>query len=106
MIYTQTEQYVLADSIIEAICAIGGVTFVQLTSPHIKSAKLNILRGLYCVITRDYCIHPIRAARLICRTRQNVINQARKYMGYLQLKDPCVTKIYQQINQQLTTTKQ
>lgn len=106
MVHTPTEQYALADSIIEAVCAIGGVTFCQLTSPHVKSAKLNILRGLYCVITRDHCIHPTRAARLLCRTRQNVINQARKYMGYLQVKDPYITKIYREINNQLTTARQ
>lgn len=101
MIRTPTEQYILADHIIEVVCNIGDVAFEDFVSPKTKNSKLNILRGLYCVITRDYCIHPIYAANLACRTRQNVINQARKYMGYLQVKDPCVTALYKNIRNQL-----
>ena len=63
MMYSQTEQYLWADRILNAVCAVGGITFMQLVS-EIKTAKTNELRGLYCLITRDYNIHPERAARL------------------------------------------
>lgn len=96
MVYSQFEQYYLSDQIMRAVCEVGGVTFMQLCSA-VKSVKLNTLRGLYCLISRDYCIHPDRSARLLCRTRQNVINQARKYLQYVQAKDKYTLSIYNQI---------
>ena len=51
MMYSQTEQYLWADRILNAVCAVGGITFMQLVS-EIKTAKTNELRGLYCLITR------------------------------------------------------
>lgn len=96
MTYTQTEQYMWADRIMQAVCIVGGITFIQLISES-KTTKANELRGLYCLITRDYNIHPERAARLISRTRQNVINQARRYWQYLQAKDKVITGLYYKI---------
>lgn len=104
MIYSQYEQYELSDRIMRAVCEVGGVTFLQLCSTA-KTVKLNALRGLYCLISRDYCIHPDRSARLICRTRANVINQAKKYLEYLQAKDKYVLSLYNQIVQLLKTNK-
>lgn len=98
MIYSQTEQYLWADRIMSAVCAVGGITFMQLVSAH-KTTRLNELRGLYCLLTRDYCIHPKRAAQLIARTRQNVINQARQYLRYLQSKDKRITALYTKIKE-------
>lgn len=102
MIYSQYEQYELSDRIMRAVCEVGGITFLQLCSTA-KTVKLNTLRGIYCLISRDYLIHPDRSARLICRTRANVINQARKYLGYLQAKDKYVLTLYNQIIKLLKT---
>lgn len=96
MTYTQTEQYMWADRIMQAVCTVGGITFMQLVS-EARTTKTNELRGLYCLITRDYNIHPERAARLISRTRQNVINQTRRYWQYLQAKDKTITALYNKI---------
>lgn len=96
MVYNQFEQYYLSDQIMRAVCEVGEITFMQLCSA-VKTVKLNTLRGLYCLISRNYCIHPDRSARLLCRTRQNVINQARKYLQYIQVKDKYVVSIYNQI---------
>ena len=96
MVYNQIQQYEILDKIMKAVCKGGDVTFMQLCSTN-KSVKLNTLRGLYCLISRDYCIHPDRAARLLCRTRANVINQARKYLQYIQTKDKYTITIYNQI---------
>ncbi len=100
MTFSQTEQYMWADRIMNAVCTIGGITFMQLVS-ETKTVKTNELRGLYCLITRDYNIHPERAARLISRTRQNVINQTRRYWQYLQAKDKTIVSLYNKINDYL-----
>lgn len=89
-----------ADRIMNAVCTIGGITFIQLVS-EVKTAKTNELRGIYCLITRDYNIHPERAARLISRTRQNVINQTRRYWQYLQAKDKVIVNLYNRTKEYL-----
>lgn len=100
MTYSQTEQYMWADRIMNAVCTIGCITFMQLVS-ETKTVKTNELRGLYCLITRDYNIHPERAARLISRTRQNVINQTRRYWQYMQAKDKTIVSLYNKIKDYL-----
>lgn len=100
MVYSQTEQYLWADRILKAVCEVGEITFLQLVS-EAKTVKTNELRGLYCVLTRDYNIHPERAARLISRTRQNVINQTRRYWQYLQAKDKVLINLYHRIKELL-----
>lgn len=100
MTFSQTEQYMWADRIMNAVCTIGGITFIQLVS-EVKAAKTNELRGIYCLITRDYNIHPERAARLISRTRQNVINQTRRYWQYLQAKDKVIVNLYNRTKEYL-----
>ena len=96
MVYSQIQQYELADRIMRAACEVGQVTFMELCSAA-KNVKINTLRGLYCLISRGYCIHPSRAASLICRSRQNVINQARKYSQYIQIRDKYTLSIYNRI---------
>lgn len=105
MIYNQYQQYEISDRIMQAVCEVGKVTFMELCSA-VKTVKLNTLRGLYCLISRDYCIHPDRSARLLCRTRTNVINQARKYMQYVQSKDKYTLSIYNQIVELLKSNKE
>lgn len=103
MTLSQTEQYLWADRIMQAVCSVGGITFLDLIS-ETKTTKTNELRGLYCLLTREYCIHPERAARLIARSRQNVINQARRYMQYIQAKDKVLTNLYNRIKNQINAT--
>lgn len=103
MTHSQTEQYLWADRIMQAVCSVGGITFLDLIS-ETKATKTNELRGLYCLLTREYCIHPERAARLIARSRQNVINQARRYMQYIQVKDKVLTNLYNRIKNQINAT--
>lgn len=97
MVYNQIIQYIWCDRIMSAVCEIGEISFIELSSPNLKTVKLNTLRGIFCYITRDMCIHPDRAAMLICRTRQNVINQARKYAQYIQMKDKYILVYYNKI---------
>lgn len=57
MIYNQYQQYELSDRIMQAVCEVGKVTFMELCSA-VKTVKLNTLRGLYCLISRDIAFTP------------------------------------------------
>ena len=46
MIYNQYQQYEISDRIMQAVCEVGKVTFMELCST-VKTVKLNTLRGLY-----------------------------------------------------------
>lgn len=98
MQHSPLRQYEIANDILTTICSIGNVSFLQLCS-YQKSEKLNILRGLYYYCARENGVGPARAARLICRTRSNVINQARKYWHYIQVKDKDIMNLYNLINE-------
>lgn len=100
MYHNPLKQYEIADNILSTICEIGGVSFMEFCS-YKKTEHLNILRGLYCYIAREKGVASYRAARLICRSRCNIINQARKYWHYMQVKDPNITKMYNIINSKL-----
>lgn len=103
MIKNSIDQYATLDAITRALCRDAGVSFLALCSNR-KNKKLNTLRGVYCVLSRDYSVHPIRAAKMICRSRQNIINQARKYLGLIQVKDPLVLSVYNNVRNQLTVS--
>ena len=97
MYYNAFQQYAIANNVLSTICKVGNISFFEFCS-YRKTEHLNILRGLYCYISRERGVAPSRAARLICRTRCNILNQARKYWHYIQVKDPIVTELYNTIN--------
>lgn len=100
MVLTQTEQYMWADRILRAVCLVGEIPFTELVSER-RSDKTDKLRGLYCLLTRDLGVHPDRAARLISRTRQNIINQAKRYAQHVQVHDREITMLYSKIKENL-----
>ncbi len=100
MVRTQTEQYIWADKILRAVCLVGGIPFSELVSER-RSDKMDKLRGLYCLLTRDFGVHPDRAARLISRTRQNIINQAKRYAQHVQIHDREISMLYSEIKENL-----
>lgn len=100
MIYNPLEQYEIANGIVETICNIGNVSFLEFCSRK-KNTKLNALRGLYCYCAREKGVEPTRAGRFIGRSRCNVINQARKYWHYIQVKDKYITELYNRINEEV-----
>lgn len=87
MIKNQFEQYECADFLLKAICEANCISFGELISTK-KTNKLNALRGIFCFLSREYGVHPDRAARMLQRSRQNIINQAKKYLYYIQARDP------------------
>ena len=101
MIYSQSRQYEIASLILSAVCMTGNVSFFVLCSRK-RTTELNALRGIFCYITRCYCIHPDRTARLLCRSRSNVLNSARKYLGYLQQRDKYIMCLYNEIKKNLS----
>lgn len=96
------EEFRKADLIIDAVCYVGGITYFQLLNDP-KSTMLSTLRGVCCVVAWDYGIHARRLAKLIHRTRGNVLNQTKKYRGFLQAKDPLTTEIYNKVIEKLKT---
>ena len=92
------EEFQMADMIIDAICHVGEVSYVDfLFAP--KSTTLSTLRGICCVLAWDYKVHARRMAKLMQRTRGNVLNQQRTYRHLLQAKDKLSVEIYEKAKQ-------
>lgn len=102
---TATEQLYRADKVIDAICKVGKIDYPAFVRRK-KSTKVNILRGVACVIVREQLVHPRVAAMLFRRNRSNVCNQQRKYIEYLQVRDKAVMNVYNQVNDILNGYKE
>lgn len=83
-----------------AICSVGSVSLKQLRERK-KTVYLNSLRGLFCLFAVNSGIHPTMAGSRLARTRGNVINQAKRYSGYLDSKDKFILRLYEAINNKL-----
>lgn len=94
------EEFRRADIIIDAVCKVGGITYFQLLNAP-KETTISTLRGVCCVVAWEYNIHARRLARLIHRTRGNVLNQTKKYRGFLQAKDKLTVDIYNKVKQEI-----
>jgi chromosomal replication initiation ATPase DnaA len=81
----------------EKICNYFNISLNELHEKRTCS-KINIARGLMCMMSVERCYHPIEVGQYIGCSRSNVINQARKYGDYLKVKDKMITKIYNEIN--------
>lgn len=97
--------YEEVDRIIRAACKVGGFSYAEFVSRK-KSLKMNVVRGVACVISRYRCIHPSITAKLIGRTRGNVINVARKYHHYLQARDKITLQFYNNITKMIDDNEQ
>lgn len=96
MEYSPSEQFRRADIIINAVCKAGKITYFHLLSAP-KSTLLNTLRGVCCVIAWENGVHARRLAKMIHRTRGNVLNQQRKYLGFLRSRDSMTVDIYEKV---------
>ena len=97
-----------ADVIIDVICHVGEVSYFDfLFAP--KSTKLSTIRGICCVLAWEYKVHARRMAKMMQRTRGNVLNQQRTYRHLLQAKDKLSVEIYEkaksEVNIRLQTDK-
>jgi hypothetical protein len=99
MEYSPSEQFRRANIIIDAVCKVGNITYFHLLSAP-KSTVINTLRGVCCIVAWEYGVHARRLAKMIHRTRGNVLNQQRKYLGFLRSKDPMTTEIYNKVREE------
>lgn len=105
MIVESCEEFQRADKIIDAVCKVGKISYFHfLWAP--KNTTLSTLRGVCCVIAWEQGVHARRLAKLIHRTRGNVLNQTKKYRGFLQSKDKLTTEIYNNVIKELQENKQ
>ena len=100
MAYENCEEFRRADIIIDAVCKVGGISYFQLLNAP-KETTISTLRGVCCVVAWEYNIHARRLARLIHRTRGNVLNQTKKYRGFLQAKDQLTVDIYNKVKAEI-----
>lgn len=83
---SQSSQYLRADKLIEIVCKVGDVSYATLISKE-KNTKLNVLRGLIYYYSRELKIHPSVIARMVLRTRCNVITMCSRYRHYIKIGD-------------------
>ena len=100
MEYSPSEQFRRADIIVNAVCKVGKITYFHLLSAP-KSTLINTLRGVCCIVAWENGVHARRLAKLIHRTRGNVLNQQRKYLGFLRSKDPMTVDIYNKVREEV-----
>lgn len=84
----------------QAVCEVGEISLEQLRSRK-KAVLLNSLRGIFCFMAMKGGIHPTLAGERLERSRGNVINQAKRYKGYLDSKDKYITMLYTVINDRI-----
>lgn len=101
MALSSPEQYRLADIIIDAVCKVGNINYLELVTKP-RSAKLSTLRGIVCLISWEYNIHPRKMANLIKRSRANVINQTNRYRNWLKNGDKLTCEYYRRIKDEIT----
>lgn len=94
MEYSQDEQYRRAEIIIDAVCKVGECTYAEFMFKK-KSFHMNILRGVAFYLSWEYGVHARRMAIMTSRTRGNVINQSKRYCGYIRNGDPISVQIYE-----------
>ena len=94
------EEFRMADIIIEAICKVGNISYYNfITAP--KNVTLNTLRGICCVMAWEYKVHARRMARLMRRTRGNILNQQRTYRNLLVSKDKMTVELYNKVRAEI-----
>ena len=98
--YKFCKEYERANQIIDAVCKVGNVSYFSFLSAP-KSNHINTLRGICCVVSWEENIPARRLAKLIHRTRGNVLNQTKKYRGFLQAKDKTSCEVYNKVKEEL-----
>lgn len=93
MLVIKEEDFEKARMIANEVCKAGEISISELQNRK-KSTLLNTLRGLCQYLSWEYGIHPICMAKIINRSRANIINQCKRYRGYIQTGDKLSTKIY------------
>ena len=96
------EQYRRADIIIDAVCNVGNITYMDFVTEK-RSVKMSTLRGVCCLIGWEYKVHPRKLAEMIRRSRSNVINQTSRYRKWLSAGDKLTVGCYKRVKQIVST---
>ena len=96
------EQYRRADIIIDAVCNVGNITYMDFITEK-RSVKMSTLRGVCCLIGWEYKVHPRKLAEMIRRSRSNVINQTSRYRKWLSSGDKITVDYYKRVKQIVST---
>lgn len=86
--------YFEALRIADSVCEAASVQYSQMAFPLKRSVLTSIVQGVCCVLSRDACVHPTVMAKVLHRTRANVINQARTYGNYIKMNDKQTSSLY------------
>lgn len=103
MALTEVQQYELSTKIINAACKVTGHTYLDIIEKN-KISELTDIRGVCCLISWEEGIHPRRFAKLMQRTRSNVINMAMKYRQFKRMNDSQTMYLYNLIKTELNGT--
>lgn len=102
MVINSIEQYRRADLILDALCEVGKVTYLRLISRE-RNLNLNTLRGVYCIIGWEYGVHPSKLAKMVRRSRSNIINQTNRYRSWLSIGDKMTVDCYDRVKRIVST---
>jgi len=100
MALTPAEEYGEAVRIVNAVCKAAEVSYFDFLSAP-KSLKLNTARGVCCLIAWERGVHARKLAKLIHRTRSNVLNMTRKTFELYKIHDTLVVNMYNSVQQEL-----
>ena len=100
MALTEVQQYEFATKLIDAACKATGYTYLDLIEKN-KVTELTDIRGVCCLISWEEGIHARRFAKLMHRTRSNVINMAKKYRQFKRMNDSQTIYLYNLIKTNL-----
>lgn len=89
-LYDYFEALRIVDSVCEAAC----VSYSQMAFPLKRSVLTSTVQGVCCVLARAARIHPSVMAKILHRSRANVINQARTYGEYIEAGDKQTCVLY------------
>jgi len=85
--------------IVEAACDCVGISQEDFLSVK-RNGKLDIIRGVCYLLSREFQIHPRITAKVVKRSRCNVITMSGKYMRCLG-KDKQASELYNAVCRRL-----
>ena len=85
-----------AEMLIGKVCEASGLSVEDFKHAP-KGYKINVARGVACVLSRELQINPRIFGEAMGRTRANVVNISRHYRGYLATNDFSTVELYQKV---------
>lgn len=87
-------EWEMARALLSAVCEAGNSSPQEIIGRK-KCRSLFTLRGILCLMSKELDIHPSCMAAAMRRSRSNIINQAKRYAGYVRFGDKDSLLIYE-----------